>query len=131
MGSVRLDDVIEFSEAELGKLGKPISGQTALAHDFTISGLDGKEFMDSFAAKFQVSLENFDWVEYFGAESVSLFAPFCSLPYLYKRYVMKIPAREFVDLPEITLNHLVLCANSGKWEAPRTHNKLKPSKIGS
>ncbi|MEZ5489589.1 MAG: DUF1493 family protein [Gammaproteobacteria bacterium] len=122
MSSVTLDEVIDFAETELGKLGTPISGDTALAHDFAISGLDGKEFMESFAANYHVSLEDFDWIDYFGAEGVGFFAPFGLLIYLYQRYVVKIPARDLVELPEITLDHLVLCANRGKWEAPKMHN---------
>jgi hypothetical protein len=72
--------------------------------------------MEKFAARFAVDLGAFDWVEYFGAEVGP--TPLSLVRYWYRRSVLGIPARELLELPEISLAHLVKCANQGRWEAP-------------
>jgi hypothetical protein len=105
-----------FAIEQLWPLREPITEHTALAHDFCIAGHDGKEFMEAYAFKFGVNLGAFDWPEYFGAEGGA--NPFGLVAYLYKRFVRGIPARELEEVPELTLGHLVMCANIGKWKAP-------------
>jgi hypothetical protein len=114
--TVTFEDIKAFALGELWPLPDPISGHTALAHDFGVAGLDGKEFMEKFAARFAVDLGAFDWVEYFGAEVGP--TPLSLVRYWYRRSVLGIPARELLELPEISLAHLVKCANQGRWEAP-------------
>ena len=110
------EDIKAFTLGELWPLPDPISGHTALAHDFGVAGLDGKEFMEKFAAQFAVDLGAFDWIEYFGAEVGA--TPLSLVRHWYRRSVLGMSARELVDLPEISLTHLVTCANRGRWEAP-------------
>ncbi len=112
---VTLEHIRSFVEDGLWTLRQPITEHTALAHDFGVAGHDGKEFMEAYAARFGVDLGAFDWVEYFGPEGVN---PLGLVAYLYRRLVRRIPARDLVDLPEITLGHLVVCANRGRWESP-------------
>ena len=116
MNPVTFEDIRAFAVDELWQLPGPISEQTALAHDFGVAGLDGKEFMEKFAERFAVDLGAFDWDEYFGAEVGA--TPLDLVAYWYRRSVLGIPARELVELPEISLAHLVKCANQGRWEAP-------------
>ena len=118
MSSVSLDQIKSFAVCRLWSLREPITEHTALAHDFGIAGHDGKEFMEAFASQFDVDIRDFDWLEYFGPEAGG--DPFGLVAFLYKRFVRGIPARELVSLPEITLGHLVNCANFRKWTAP-TH----------
>ena len=69
---------------------------------------------EKYAARFGVSLVGFDWVEHFGPEGTS---PIGLFSYMYERVIRRTPARELVEEPEITLGHLVKCANSGAWES--------------
>ena len=110
------DDIKSFTASELGLASTSITEHTALAHDLGVAGLDGKEFMEAYASNFRVELGAFDWLEYFGAEAGG--NPLGLVGYLYKRFVRGVPSRQLVGLPEITLGHLVLCANLGKWQRP-------------
>jgi hypothetical protein len=116
MSAVTLEHVTSFAVEQLWSPRKPASEHTALAHDFGVAGHDGKEFMEAYASRFDVDLSGFDWLRYFGPEVGG--NPFGLLAYLYKRLVRGNPARQLVGLPEITLGHLVLCANLGKWQSP-------------
>jgi len=117
MNVVTLEHIKRFAFEQLWPLRDPITEHTALAHDFGMAGHDGKEFMEAYASRFCVDLDVFDWVEYFGPEAGGA-DPFGLIAYLFKRFVLGKPARELVDLPEITLGHLVRCANLGKWQPP-------------
>ena len=116
MNTVSFNEVKEFVVNELWDLKTPITNTTALAHDFEIAGLDGAELMEKFGVEFKVSLEGFEWVKYFGPEGAG--NPIDLIWYAYKRFIQKIPARELVDLPELTIGHLVKCANNKKWSSP-------------
>lgn len=118
MGRVTFEEVRAFTLSELWELPTEVTEQTALAHDFGVAGLDGKEFMEKFATQFGVRLDDFDWVEYFGAEGLSPIFPIGLAVYLWQRYVQRVPARDLEGLPELTLGHLVECANSGRWQSP-------------
>ena len=113
-----LDEIKAFTLAELWQIPGPISAKTALAHDFGIAGLDGKEFMEKYAGRFGVDLAGFDWIVYFGTEGSN---PLGILQYLWNRFVRGISARDLTELPELTLGHLMECANSGKWKPPREY----------
>ena len=116
MSAVTLEHIKSFAVEQLWPPRGPASEHTALAHDFGVAGYDGKEFMEAYASRFNVDLGEFDWVRYFGPEAGG--NPFGLFAYLYKRLVRGVPTRQLVDLPEITLGHLVLCANLGKWQSP-------------
>lgn len=116
MDRVTFEEIRAFTLAELWELPIEVTPKTALAHDFGIAGLDGKEFMEKYAARFGVSLDDFDWVEYFGPEGSGVGAPLGLASYLWRRFMQRVPARDLVGLPELTLEHLVECANSGKWQ---------------
>lgn len=74
--------------------------------------------MEAYSRRFGVDLEGFDWVEYFGSEGLSVLWPIGALEYLWRLYVQGLSARQLVGLPELTLGHLVDCANTGKWQSP-------------
>lgn len=115
MSDTTFDEICAFTREELWDIPGGLTEQTALAHDLGIAGLDGKEFMEKYAARFGVSLVGFDWVEYFGPEAVN---PLGFLSYIYRRLIQRMPARQLVLEPEITLRHLLACANNGTWQAP-------------
>jgi len=116
MSPVTLDTIKSFTVEELRPYRVSVSEHTALAHDLGVAGHDGKEFMEAYASHFGVELGAFDWLEYFGPEAGG--NPLGLVSYLYSRFIRGIPARQLVGLPEITLGHLVLCANLGKWQPP-------------
>lgn len=116
MSAITFEQIKSFAVEQLWSPRSPLSERTALAHDFGVAGHDGKEFMEAYSSRFSVDLGAFDWLEYFGPEAGG--NPFGLFAYLYQRYVRGIPARQLVGLPEITLGHLVLCANLGKWQRP-------------
>lgn len=118
MARVTFEELRAFVCEELWDLPNGLTEQTSLAHDLGIAGLDGKDFMEKYGSRFDVSLEGFDWVEFFGAEGLGTGAPVGIVTHLWRRYVRQIPARELVGLPELTLGHLVSCAKEGKWQAP-------------
>jgi hypothetical protein len=112
------DEVRAFTIAELWDLPGGLTEQTALAHDLRIGGLDAKEFMEKYASRFDVALGNFDWIKYFGSEGLSPLAPIALVAYLWQRYVRGMSARDLETLPELTLGHLLECANRGHWTPP-------------
>jgi hypothetical protein len=116
MNTATLDHIKSFTIEQLWSLPLPLTEHTALAHDFGIAGHDGKEFMEAYALRFGVALGVFDWLEYFGPEEGG--NPFGLVSYLFHRFVRGVPARKLLGLPEISLGHLVLCANLGKWQPP-------------
>lgn len=118
MQRVTFEEIKAFTLEELWELPIEVTQRTALAHDFGVAGLDGKEFMENYAARFGVSLNGFDWVVYFGPEGVGIGLPRGLVTYCWRRYIQGIPARDLVGLPEITLGHLVECANRGMWQRP-------------
>lgn len=118
MHQVTFEEIKTFTLEELWDLSSEVTERTALAHDFGIAGHDGKEFMENYAARFGVSVNGFDWVAYFGSEGVGPGLPFGLVAYCWRRYVKGIPARDLVDLPEITLGHLLQCAKGGMWQPP-------------
>jgi Protein of unknown function (DUF1493) len=119
MPQVTFEEVKAFTLRELWETPDGLTEQTSLAHDVGIAGLDGKEFIEKYAIRFGVSLEGFDWIVYFGPEGVGIGAPLGLVVFLWRRYVQRIPARTLVGLPELTLGHLVECANNGRWHTPR------------
>ena len=119
MSRFSFEDIRAFSVAELWDLRTAITERTALAHDFQVAGLDGQEFMAAYAQKFDVNMKDFDWIEYFGPEAGG--NPLGPPLYLWQRYIRGIPARDLLDLPELTLGHLVECANEGQWKRPAQH----------
>ncbi len=119
MRQITFDEVRTFTIEELWDLPGGLTEQTSLAHDLRIAGLDGKEFMENYAARFGVRLGDFDWLEYFGAEGLSLAFPIALVAYLWQRCVLRIPERDLVGLPELTLGHLMECANRGEWHRPK------------
>jgi hypothetical protein len=124
MDSVTLEEIKAFTAGELWPLEEPLTGATALAHDFGLAGHDGRDFMEAFALRFGVRMDGFDWVEYFGTEAAG--CPLGLLVWLYRRFVHGIPARELTGLLEITLDHLHRCARAGRWEAPANGTILGP-----
>jgi Protein of unknown function (DUF1493) len=116
MNALTLEDIKAFAAGELWTLQQPLTGATALAHDFGLAGHDGRDFMEAYALRFGVVMDGFDWVEYFGPESVG--CPLGLLVWLYRRFVVGVPARHLTGLAEITLDHLHRCARAGRWEAP-------------
>ncbi len=116
MSDVRFEDIRKFTELKLWPIKQGVSEYSCLAHDFNVAGLDGLEFMEEYADTFDVDLTGFDWVKFFGPEASA--NPFSLMTYIFKRFVKGIPARELVGLPELTLGHLTICANSKKWSNP-------------
>jgi hypothetical protein len=116
MSAITFEHINAFTVEQLWSPRGPTSEHTALAHDFGVAGHDGKEFMEAYASRFNVDLNGFDWLQYFGSEGGG--NPFGLFSYVYKRFIRGIPSRQLVGLPEITLGHLVLCANLGKWQTP-------------
>ena len=116
MARCTFDEIKEFAMDEIWVPPVDVTDRTALAHDFQIAGLDGQDFMEAYARRFGVDLADFDWVEYFGPEASG--NPFSLLGYLWSRLVRRIPARDLVGLPELTLGHLFACANEGRWRRP-------------
>ncbi|MBV2090282.1 MAG: DUF1493 family protein [Candidatus Thiodiazotropha sp. (ex Ctena orbiculata)] len=116
MKDVTFEHVKDFAIRELWQIKGEISPNTRLAHDFGIAGLDGLEFIEAFSKEFNVKIDGFDWVYYFGPEeSVSLIS---LANYLYE----KVQGNEEVscDLSPITLGHLVNYAKKGEWFEPST-----------
>lgn len=124
MNNTTFEDICSFTREELWDLPDGMDEHTAIAHDLQVAGLDGKEFMEKYAARFGVSLVGFDWVEYFGPEGAS---PIGLISYIFQRLIRRTPARELVEEPELTLGHLLKCANSGAWESPAQDRMTFPS----
>ena len=116
MSNITFKEIRDYTEAKLWALNKEATDQTCLVHDYGVGGLDGLEFMEEFSKSFDVELSGFDWLKYFGPEASA--NPFGLLAYLFKRFIKRVPARELVDLPELTLGHLTICANNKKWSEP-------------
>jgi hypothetical protein len=115
---VTFEVVRDFAVKELWGLPAEVTDRTALAHDCRIAGLDGHDFMEKYAARFAVDLSGVDWVAYFGPEGLGVAWPVGVATYLWRRYLQGRPARDLVGLPELTLGHLVECANRGQWKPP-------------
>ena len=114
------DEIAAFTITELWEIPGPVNAKTALAQDFGIAGLDGKEFMEKYGAHFGVDLTDFDWMVYFGKEGSNP-NPLSIVQYLWNRLIRRIAARDLTGLPELTLGHLMECANSGKWKPPQEY----------
>lgn len=111
MSDTTFEEICAFTREELWDILGGLTEQTALAHDLGVAGLDGKEFMEKYAARFGVSLVGFDWVQYFGPEASN---PLGFLLYIYRRLIRRVPARQLVLESEITLRHLLACANKDR-----------------
>ncbi len=110
------EDIRDFVIATLWQPSFIVNERTALAHDFHLAGQDGDEFMRHYAQTFGVNLEGFDSADYFGAErSATLSGLITSL---YQRFVRQKLPRDMIALPELTLGHLLIYANEGKWKRP-------------
>lgn len=118
---VTFEDVRKFTVSELWPLKHGEYESSCLAHDFRIAGEDGKEFMEAFSIRFKVSLAGFHWEQYFGPEAAN---PLGLARYFYMRLIKGKAARELTDLPELSLGHLVNCANAGKWIEPCLSNGI-------
>lgn len=116
MSQVTFEDIRKFTVSELWEPSVPVTPRTALAHDFEIAGFDGRDFMEAYATRFGVRMTDFDWVVYFGPEVAG--NPLGLVWYLWQRYVRGVSARDLVGLPELTLEHLMECANEGRWKPP-------------
>ena len=81
MNDTLYERVKNFTRSNFWEPKGGITPETRLAEDLRIAGLDGKEFMETYAQEFGVDLTGFDWVEYFGAEGLGclLFLPFARL----------------------------------------------------
>ena len=118
MKKITFEEIKNFTIVQLSISKKEIITEaTCLAHDLGVAGDDGYEYMIEFSKQFKMSLEDFDSIEYFGNEDggsiISMFA------YLHARFIKKIPAKDLVDLPELSLGHLLTCASLGKWIKPQ------------
>jgi len=116
MNEITLAELEKFILSELWPLKKNVTEVTSLNYDFIISGLDGFEFMEKYAIKFDVDIHEFDWIEFFGEEASA--APFSLASYLFKRFILRKSEQQMLGLPKLTLGHLVKCANDGKWTHP-------------
>ncbi len=116
MDKYRLEDIVSFTEDRLWSLKNRATEFSCLAHDYNIAGLDGRDFMLDYAHVFELDIGDLDWVTYFGEEVGG--NPFGLIEYVCNRFVKRIPARDLIDLPEISLGHLLDCANSGRWKNP-------------
>jgi hypothetical protein len=118
MARVTVQEIRAFGIEELWDLPDGLTEETSLTHDIGIAGLDGKAFMEEYSARFGVALEGFEWVVFFGPEGLGIGAPVGVVTYLWRRFIRRMPSRELLDLPELTLGHLVICAHHGRWFIP-------------
>ncbi len=118
MKKITFEEIKDFTIVQLSiSKNEIITETTCLAHDLGVAGDDGFEYMIDFSKQFKMSLEDFDSIEYFGNEdSGSIIFMFT---YLYARFIKKTPARDLVDLPELSLGHLLICASLEKWIKPQ------------
>jgi Protein of unknown function (DUF1493) len=102
----RILAVIALIDRTLGVRAKKLSLNTSLYHDLAVAGTDGDEFILEFANSFEVSLDGFDSVEYFGSEAEPL------LPWLWAR-----AGGEPVPSPKrLEVIDLVQWARRGYWK---------------
>ena len=88
--------------------------ETRLLHDMGVAGQDGYEFMEAYAAKFDVDLSGFNLREYFGDEGVGCL-PLIPFRWLY----LKLFAPERLVTPAVALRDLTEWAEAGAWHPRR------------
>ena len=91
---------------ELGAADTDIHSDTSLFHDLGTDGMDGEQFMEAYARRFDVDLANFEFSLHFGPE-----AAFNPLLYIYWRLFTPHRLR-FIP---ITFAHLTQCALTHRW----------------
>ena len=74
-----------------------------------IGGHDGKELIEKFSAEFNVNMNGFNWVEYFGEEGVRC------LPISLIGWIIDLFRREKNDSKDILIKDLVKWAEEKTW----------------
>jgi len=87
---------------EFGNECEPLPGDTDLFERLRIDGDDASEFIQQFAAKFDVDVTNFRWYFHHGEEGFNLAALFFRSP---DRRVQRIPIMPDVLLEAIRTKH--------------------------
>ncbi|GAB1269650.1 hypothetical protein NBRC116493_29030 [Aurantivibrio infirmus] len=116
MSKISLKEITEFTISEVWKPEGDLNENTCLLCGFKLAGEDGKDFIESFAKKFNMDISNFDWVEIFGPEAGG--NPIAMMIYLFQRLMLGRSNRELCSAPHVSLSHLQSCANTGKWVNP-------------
>lgn len=110
---------VQMSGAQRDRL----TPQTRLARDLGLDGDEAGEFMDAFATKFDVDMEGFYWLRYFGDEGWNMLTPATTLvaralsPAFRRRWRAAQEAER-----EITLAHLTEVVEAGRWVHPGTEH---------
>lgn len=87
-----------------GMIKKGISLSTTLRDDLGMEGDDAAEFIDEYFIQFNIDALNFRFQDYFGDEGFNLLDLFS----VFKKSTYR----------PITVEHLVRCAENGKWYVP-------------
>jgi len=104
-----------------GKMALPIAKvqpASCLFRDLGVDGDDAYEILETYAEQLHVSMEGFNFLDYFGCEGVNPLTPIAERalrlisPDFRHRWEEAI-ARE----REITIEHLALCAEAGLWSS--------------
>jgi hypothetical protein len=88
--------------------------ETRLLHDIGAAGLDGYEFMEAYAAEFDVDLTGFNFRQHFGDEGLGCL-PLAPFHWLY----LRLFDPERLVIPAVTLRDLTRWAEAGAWERQR------------
>jgi uncharacterized protein DUF1493 len=110
------DSVMDFVARFTGFKREGIRLDTTLYGDLGVAGEDGWDLMQDCGKQFQVDLTGFEFERYFGAEGVSVLAPFCLLWVLLRHPFRKRQRPEERDgLKAVRIRDLIRCAQEGRW----------------
>lgn len=119
-----LAEIIELARNQTG--AKTITAETRLYSDLGMTGDDAQEFMTAFAVKYDVDMESFVWLRYFGDEGSDMLGPAIALfaSVLSPSFAVRWQAAHEAER-EITIAHLVEIAAERSWRDPSDAFKRK------
>jgi len=93
-----------------------LRADTRLEEDLGMTGDDAAEFLEAFAAAFEIDLTGIEFHKHFGPE--------CSGPVLFWPRWLKDQLRDVGKYP-VTIGHLVDVAAARRWSCPPQHGEKK------
>jgi Protein of unknown function (DUF1493) len=103
-------DLRDFVASELRLDATKLKETDRLQHDFGLDGRDAAQFLERFAARFEVDMTAFQFEDYFGKESAGC------IP-LWLVWMVIPPLRPKVK--PITLSDLQRSVKAKKWKRPK------------
>jgi len=108
-------EVIKFVADFTGINQDKIGLDSTLLGELGVDGADGWELVEAFGKKFEVDTTNFRAERHFGAEGLSLLAPFLLLWCLLGPVTKKATAEEGSGLTPIRISDMIAMAEKKKW----------------